>query len=711
MTDRLYGYMDWPRIEAVVYGEENCPREILGRQEIKNDVLIQCFFPNAKGVKVDSKKSGRKYEMERADEAGFYAVLLPAKEVSSYEFIVEGEDGKKRRYGDAYRFPSQFTEKEEEMFRQGVYYRAYERLGAHPMVVDRVRGVYFAVWAPNALRVSVVGDFNQWDGRVHPMQKSPSTGLHELFIPRLKPGELYKFEIRMLNGSMFLKTDPYANGRERTPGMASVVEKVSGYRWGDQAWMKKRKSQAGKAVPLSIGQVDLAQMARAEDGSFLTYKELADQVAAYALEGGYTHVELPPVMEYGDEAGPYATSGYYAPTSRFGKPEDFQYFVDHLHQKQVGVLMDWTPVHFPREDEGLSMLDGTCLYERSQDGAGTHPIWGTLLFDMASPHVRNFLISNVFYWLECYHLDGLRLDDVDAMLYLDYGREPGQWTPNMFGGNEDLDAVEFIKHMASAVRKKHPDVLLIAQEDGYWPDLTGPVDDTHMGFHYKWNNGWTHGFLDYIRGERQSRTAHHDELTASMLYAYCEDFILTLDDRDIVTVERFLESLPGEDDREKQDDLKVALGYFFTHPGKKYLAPWGSLPEGVGAYIKGLNRFYREHPALWEQDGDPAGFEWIQQMEAGDNILAYMRRDRQKKDVLLIICNFSGEKQEEYKVGVPYYGKYKEIFNSDAAAFGGSGVVNPRAKTCRKAEWDGRPYRLTVKLPAWGIAVFAYQPM
>lgn len=709
MTDRLYGYMDWPRIEAVVYGEENCPREVLGPQEIKNEVLIQCFFPNAKGVKVDNKKNGKKYDMESVDEAGFYAVLLPAKEVSSYEFIVEGTEGKKRRFGDAYRFPSQFTQKEEEMFRQGVYYREYEKMGAHPMTVDRVRGVYFAVWAPNALRVSVVGDFNQWDGRVHPMQKSMSTGLHELFIPRLKTGELYKFEIKMPNGATFLKTDPYAVSREDMPGMAGVVEKVGGYRWGDQAWMKRRKAVVSKSCPLSIGQVDLHEMAKAEDGVPLTYKELAGKVAGYALAGGYTHVELPPLMEYGDETGPYATSGYYAPTSRYGSPSGLQYFVDFLHQKQIGVIMDWTPVHFPKEEEGLRMLDGTCLYERCQEGEGVHPMWGTLLFDMASPHVKNFLISNAFYWLECYHLDGLRLDDVDAMLYLDYGRRPGEWTPNMYGGNENLEGVEFVKHLSSIIRKKHPDVMLIAQEDGYWPDLTGPVDDTHMGFHYKWNNGWTQDFLDYIHGDKGSRTAHHDELTASMLYAYCEDFILTLNDRDITSVKEFLDSLPGEDEQEKLGDLKAALGYFFTHPGKKYLAFHGDLPKDAAGYLKGLQQFYKDHPALWEADGDPAGFEWIQQMEAEDNILAYIRKDIRKKDVLLVLCNFSGQEQEEYKVGVPYYGKYKEIFNSDAVIFNGAGVVNPRMKTCRKAEWDGRPYMLTVKLPAFGIAVFAYQ--
>lgn len=710
MTDRLYGYMDWPRIEAVVYGEEDRPREILGAQEIKNEVLIQCFFPNAESVKVDSKKSGKRYDMELVDEAGFYAVLLPAREVSSYEFIVEGTDGKKRRFGDAYRFPSQFTSEEEEMFRQGVYYKEYAKLGAHPMTVDRVRGVYFAVWAPNALRVSVVGDFNQWDGRVHPMQKSPSTGLYELFIPRLKPGELYKFEIRMRDGSTFLKTDPFANSREHVPGMAAVVERVGGYRWNDQAWMKKRRSLAGRAQPLNIGQIDLKEMGEDADGGHLTYRELADKIAAYAEAGGYTHVELPPLMEYmDDETGPYATSGYYAPTARYGSPAGLQEMVDHLHQRQIGVIMDWTPAHFPREEEGLSLLDGTCLYEQSLEGEGVHPMWGTLLFDLASPHVKNFLISNAFYWIECYHLDGLRLDDVDAMLYLDYGRSPGEWTPNMYGGSEDLDGVGFIKHLGSVVRKAHPDVLLIAQEDGYWPDLTGPVDDTHMGFHYKWNNGWTRDFLDYIHGDRQARTARHDELTASMLYHYCEDFILTLNDRDITTVEQFLESLPGEDARERQNGLKAALGYFYTHPGKKYLAPQGTLPKEICDYLESLSQFYKDHPALWEADDDPVGFEWVQQMEAQDNILAYIRKDSRKKDVLLVICNLSGQEQDGYKIGVPYYGKYKEIFNSDGIIFGGEGVINPRVKTCRKAEWDGRPYSLTVRVPASGITVFAYQ--
>lgn len=710
MTDRLYEYMDWPRIEAVAYGEENLPREILGPQAVKGAVLIQCFFPDAKSVKIHNKKDGKKYPMELADESGFYAALLPGKELPSYEFIVEDMDGKKQTHGDAYRFPSQFTQQEEEMFRQGIYYKAYQKLGAHPMTVDRVKGTYFAVWAPNALRVSVVGDFNQWDGRVHPMQKSAATGIHELFIPRVKPGALYKFEMKMVNGVTFLKTDPYANSREPHPAMAGIVEKVSGYRWGDAAWMKKRKSMASKSYPLTIGQADMEELGKTEEGDYVTYQELAVRTAQYAQAGGFTHVELPPLMEYEEEAGPYATSGYYAPTSRYGTPRDFQYFVDYLHQKQIGVLMDWTPAHFPKEGEGMQMLDGTCLYERSQTGEGVHPLWGTLLFDYASPHVKNFLISNALYWLECYHLDGLRLDDVDSMLYLDYGRAPGNWTPNLFGGNENLEAAELLKHLNSVIRKTHPDALLIAQEDGYWRDLTGPVDETHMGFHYKWNNGWTKGFLDYIHGDRAFRTAHHDELTVSMLYAYSEAFILTLNDRDVGHLQEFMESLPG-DEREKQNNLKAALGYFMTHPGKKYLAAPGQLPQELQVYLKELNQFYQDHPALWEADEDTAGFEWIQFMEAGENTLAYIRKDSHKKDLLLVLCNFSGQEQEAYKVGVPYYGKYKEVFNSDGTAFGGEGLNNPRVKVSRKEECDGRPYRLTVKLPALGMAVFAYQPM
>ncbi len=709
MTDKLYEYMDWPRIEAVVYGEENLPKEILGPQAVKGGVLIQSFIPNAKSVKVHNRDNGKKYPMELVDEAGYYAALIPEKKVASYEFIIENEQGKNSRRRDAYSFPLQFDEKEDELFRQGVDYNVYQKLGAHPMTVKRVPGVYFAVWAPNALRVSVVGEFNQWDGRVNPMQKSVSTGIHQLFIPGLKAGELYKFEMKMVNGSVFLKTDPYGTSREPGSGMASVVASVKGYRWGDKDWMRQRKKGPGKSRALNIGQIDLKELAKDEEGGCLSYSKLAVRVAEYALSWGCTHVELPPMMEYREESGgPYATSGYYAPTSRYGEPKDFQFFVDYLHQKQIGVVMDWTAAHFPREEEGLSLLDGTCLYERSLEGEGLHPMWGTLLFDYSSPHVRNFLISNVFYWLECYHLDGLRLDDVDAMLYLDYGREQGGWTPNMYGSNENLDAVEFIKHMNSVVKKKYPDVMLIAQEDGYWPDLTGAVDDTHMGFDYKWNNGWTRAFLDYIHGDRGLRQARHDELTVSMLYAYCEDFILTLNDRDISSLEAFLESLPGEE-REKCDNLKAALGYFMTHPGKKYLAPLGGLLPEMSSYLKDLSGLYKEHPALWEADGDPAGFEWIQLMEAEKNILVYMRKDSKKKDVLLVICNFSGEAQEGYKVGVPYYGKYKEIFNSDSGAYGGAGVVNPRMKTCKKEGWDERPYSVSVKVPALGITVFAYQ--
>lgn len=709
MADKVYEYMDWPRIEAVVYGEENLPREILGAHIVKKGVLIQCFFPDAKNVKVHSKKNNKNYKMQMEDEAGYFAVMLPGKDIPDYEYIVEKKDKTTIVCEDPYRFDTMLSMRDECLFCEGIDYKLYNKMGAHPMRRDGVKGVYFAIWAPNALRVSVVGDFNGWNGLAHPMHKSGKSGIYELFLPAAKPGDMYKYEIMVKGGAVFLRTDPYAMERELYPGNASVVPEGKNYSWGDAEWMKIRRNATGKTSPLSILEVNLSEWSSREEGGHLTYSELAVQVGDYAGKMGYTHIELTPVMEYTDESTKgYSTTGYFAPTSRLGKPSEFRYFVDYLHQKGIGVIMDWTPAHFPAVEEGMQRLDGTCLYEYADPKKRIHPFWGTYIFNYESPMVKNFLTTNALYWFDQYHLDGLRMDDVDAMLYLDYGRNEGNWVPNIYGSNENLAAIEVLRFIHSGIKKAYPDVMFIAQEDGLWPALTGAVDETHMGFDYKWNNGWTGSFLDYLRKDPEQRSSSHDELTAGLLYAYCEDYILTLNSRDIGSVEDLMASLPG-DEQQKLSAMKAAYGYLLTNPGKKMLASEPGNAQPLEAYLAELLHVYKEQPALYRMDCNPEGFEWIQLLESDKNILTYLRKTDKKEDTILVVCNFSDTVYEKYMTGVPFAGKYKEILNSDHVKFGGSGLVNPRIKSSRKIECNERENSITIKVAPLSISIFTYR--
>lgn len=706
MVDKAYEYMNWPRIEAVLYGEENLPREILGPHLVKKGVLIQCYFPGAESVKVHLKEKNRNHRMTREDEAGYFAVLIPGREIPEYEYLVQYE-GKEEIVEDPYRFGSMFSEKEERAFCEGVSYEIYKKMGAHPMRRGGVRGVYFAVWAPNALCVSVVGDFNHWNGKAFPMHKSAGSGIYELFLPSAKPGDLYKFELTLHGGIKVLRTDPYAMEKEPGSGRACVVPDTRPYIWEDGIWMKERKARAGADKPLSICEISLLEWGRKKDGTYESYRDLAERVGEYVSKMGYTHIELNPVMEFeGDSSNGFGTSAYFAPTRRFGIPADFKYFVNHLHKLNIGVIMDWTAAHFPVIPEGMHSLDGTCLYGYDDPKRKMHPFWNTMMFNYGSPMVREFLISNAFYWIECFHLDGLRLDDVAAMLYLDYGRKEGEWTPNMYGSSENLETVRFLKHLSSVIKREYPEIFLIAQEDGLWPSLTGAVDETHMGFDYKWNNGWTGNFLDYLRHKGDYRTEHHDELTSSMLYAYCENYILTLNKRDVGNTTDFLESLPGKT-KEKVALLKAAYGYLMTHPGKKMLVSDPQMDPNVQACLEELLTVYRQNPALYEMDCDPEGFEWIQLMEAQKKCLAFCRKTQKEEDTLLVVCNFSKKEYSKYQVGVPFKGKYKEIFNSDDKKFGGNGFVNSRVKISKPEESSEREHSIVIKLAPLSTAIFA----
>lgn len=695
MDEKLYKYMDWPRIEAVVYGEEVSPKDVMGPRITKDGILIQGFFPEAKSAKVIAGK--KEYQMEMEDEAGYFAVLLPAKRIPKYSFLVQWEDYE-NQWTDPYQYSGQMLPEEEKAFCAGVYYESYKKLGAHLMTVDGVEGTYFAVWAPNAQRVSVVGDFNNWDGRFLMMHRMPMSGIFELFVPDIKAGTLYKYEIKEKSGKISLKADPYGFGAEKPKDCASVVTDLSGFSWDDGEWMEARKKYDDRKQPISIYETDITKW------------ESGEELAEFMKETGYTHVEFKPVMEYLEEStGGYSTSSYYAPTSRFGTPEKFQKAVNLLHQAEVGVILDWTPAQFPRFEGGLEKFDGTPLYEIPDESASVHPMWGTMLYNYGSPMVRDFLIGNACFWTEVYHVDGFRMDDVDAMLYLDYGRNMGEWQPNLYGTNENLYAVEFLKHLNSIVKKRNPGVLLIAQEDGLWPELTDSVENDHLGFDYKWSGGWTRDFLEYLASEPENRKRSHDQLTLSTLYAYSEHYILTLGSRDVGTLDDFRKRIWG-DENQKEAEIRAAYGYMTLHPGCKMSAPDKEMPKALKEYIRDLNTLYKEQPALWKKDDDYEGLEWIQLMKYEENVLTFLRKTENPSETLLAVCNFAADTYENYQVGVPYAGKYKEIFNSDLKKYGGNGVGNPRVKTAKSQEWDERPYSIKMKIPALGILVFSVTP-
>ena len=691
MNEKVYSYMDWPRIEAVVYGEEASPRDVMGPRITADGVLVQGFFPGAEEVSVVT--GGKSFVCEKQDEAGYFAAMLPDRKIPKYVFQVKtGEDIKEVE--DIYAFPGLITEEEEKEFCAGVYYQAYEKLGAHPVEIDGVKGTFFAVWAPNAVSVGVAGDFNGWTGRVHKMHRMPMSGIFELFIPGVQAGEVYKYEIKVKGGEVLLKADPYAARTQLPPADASVVADIADFQWQDQKWMSERCRFADRKQPVSIYETGLDKWQSAQ--------ELVDFVA----EEGYTHVELHPVMEYLDEATMgYSTYAYYAPSARFGAPEDFRKLIDMFHQTGVGVILDWSPAQFPRCEAGLERFDGTPLYEQPDASMAVHPLWGTMLYNYASPMVKDFLIANACFWLEVYHADGLRMDDVDAMLYLDYGRNPGEWKTNLYGTNENLHAVEFLKHLNSIVQKRNPGALLIAQEDGLWPELTDSVENDHIGFDYKWSGGWTKDLLSYLSVQPSERKNYHDQLTLSMLYAYCEHYVLTLGTRDVGSIADFLAKLPGSEEQ-KAAQLRLAYTYMMLHPGCKMMAPDAEMPSELKVCIRALNELYKSNPALYTMDDSYDGFEWVQLMKYEENVVAFLRKTENPDESILAVCNFSPAAYDKYKVGVPFYGKYKEIYNSDDKKFGGEGVTNPRVKTSKKEECDERACSITMKLPAFGAAVY-----
>ena len=728
MDKKLYKMMDWARVEQIVYSEEDNPHEYLGAHYVKGGWMISCFIPGAE--KCVCIFSGKEYKMDRMDEEGFFSVFVRAltKSKITYRFKVIN---KKETYivEDPYRFKSAIDARTLRAFSAGICYDIYEHLGAHVRRADGVTGVNFAVWAPNAIRVSVVGDFNGWDGRAHQMRRLGDSGIFEIFIPGIASGENYKYEIKIKGGMVVLKADPYGYYAQLRPETASTVYDIDTYIWNDSKFVNNRAAFNQSDRPLAVYELHLGSFKKPDDGrEFYNYRELADMIIPYVLEMGYTHIELMPVMEHPlDESWGYQIIGMYAPTSRYGTPEDFMCFVDKMHEAGIGVILDWVPAHFPRDVQGLSNFDGTCLYEHQDPRQGYHPDWGTLCFNYGRPEVSNYLISNALFWILKYHADGIRMDAVASMLYLDYGRRGGEWIPNIYGGNENIEAAEMLKHLNSINKKMETGALMIAEESTAWPKVTGALDDDGLGFDYKWNMGWMNDYLGFVRLDPLYRSGHYGELTFSMIYAYSEKFILVFSHDEVVHGKAsMLSKMPGDRDQ-KFANLRMSVAFMFTHPGKKLLfmgqdiGEWDEWNEGrsvqwdllkyddhinLNNCVKAILKLYRETPALYSLDNDVDGFEWINNISANETILIFLRKDTEGNNIL-VVCNFAGVDRTDYKIGVPFSGKYKEIFSTDDIDFGGKGNNNPRVKRSKEDECDGRRYSIRINVPALSVSVFS----
>ena len=595
------------------------------------------------------------------------------------------------------------------------------------------KGVYFAVWAPHAKSVSVIGEFNGWDAAADRMERQEPLGIYTVFVPEAKDGQMYKYCIETESGELIYKADPFANYAELRPGTASRITDVSHLKWTDDRWMESRKKWDNKENPLSIYEVHMGSWMRhpgREDEGFYTYREFAEAITKYVKKMGYTHVELMGIAEHPfDGSWGYQVTGYYAPTSRYGTPEDFAYMINYLHRNGIGVILDWVPAHFPKDAHGLADFDGTPTFEYADPRKGEHPDWGTKIFDYEKPQVRNFLIANALFWIEHFHVDGLRVDAVASMLYLDYGKQDGQWVPNKYGGNQNLEAIEFFKHLNSVVLGRNPGTMMIAEESTAWPKVTGNPEDDGLGFSLKWNMGWMHDFTEYMKLDPYFRKNAHHMMTFSMEYAYSENYILVLSHDEVVHLKcSMLNKMPGEG-FDKYANLKAAYAFMTGHPGKKLLfmgqefaqlrewseereLDWFLLSEEphqqIQNWYRDLLHLYKKHPALYELDNDPAGFEWINKDDIFRSIFSFVRHSKGKKKNLLFVCNFTPVAREDYRVGVPTKRQCKLVLNSDEKEYGGSGEKRTEIYKPVKKECDGQKYSFAYPLPAYGVAVFEY---
>lgn len=719
--------INWKEVDSLTAGYHDNPHHILGMHESIDGVYINAYFPGAESVTAVSKTSQARYELISDRVTGFYSVKIPDMHSFVYYFEVVFQDGTKKPVIDPYAFEPVIDPIDISKFNDGIHYEIYEKLGSHPCMLDGVKGVLFAVWAPHAKRVSVVGNFNGWNGRIHIMRRIEYSGIFELFIPGIEEGEIYKYEILAESGNTFMKPDPYGNYTELRPANASKIADLS-YDWTDADYLKKQETVKAER-PMNIYEVHLGSFKRPKDGrEFYSYREIAEELADYAADMGYTHVELMPVMEHErDATWGYQTTGFYAPTSRYGEPKDFMYFVDYMHKKGIGVICDWVPSQFPMHEGGLAGFDGKPLYEPEDKRRSENVRWGTYIFDYGRKEVKNFLISNALYWVSKYHLDGLRIDSAASMLYLDYGRSYGNWIPNQYGGNENLDAIAFLKELNAIMNERFPNCMMIVEEESGWPMLTEPLLEGGMGFDYRWNMSWMKNLLSYMALDPLYRKYEHKKLTNSLMNAYNENYILEFSHNEVVGGKgSIVDQMPGGYE-EKFSNLRLLYGYMMMHPGKKLLfmgqefaqfkefsesgeIDWNLLEFDAHTilrnYVKALNHLYKKEPALFELDNNAGGFEWINENAANESIVSFIRKSSKKEDTLLVVCNFTPVSYDKYKVGVPYAGTYKEIFCSDNEKFGGDGSKNTAAKVSKRSSCDGRANSITIALAPLSMSIF-----
>jgi len=667
--------------------------------------------------------------MEKTDERGFFEAVIEAPDLFAYQLVHTTTDGASYTIYDPYAFLPTVSDYDTYLFNQGNHHRIYEKLGCHLREVNGVKGASFAVWAPSAQRVSVVGSFNQWDGRIHQMRMLGSSGVWELFIPGLAPGDLYKYEIKTPSGELYIKADPFAFYAEKPPQTASRVYDMDDYQWHDEEWLAKRAKEPVYDKPVNIYEVHLGSWQQEPDPDPdsetgfrpLSYRQLAERLIPYAKKMGYTHLELLPVMEHPyDGSWGYQVTGYYAVTSRYGTPADFKYFVDKCHENGLGVILDWVPAHFPKDGHGLARFDGTALYEHEDIRKGEHLEWGTHVFNYGRHEVRNFLIANALFWFDKYHVDGLRVDAVASMLYLDYCRKPGEWIPNEYGGRENLEAVEFLRQLNTTVYRYYPNVMMIAEESTAWPKVTAPVHEGGLGFSHKWNMGWMNDFLRYVGMDSVYRKYHQNLITFSFMYAWSENFILVLSHDEVVHGKKsLLDKMPG-DYWQKFAGLRGALGYFMGHPGKKLLFMGGEfgqfiewkykesldwhllgypMHQKLHDYVADLNHFYLNEPALYEIDSHYDGFEWIDCSDTEHSIVSFIRKGKDWRDMLVFVCNFTPATHDNYRIGAPLDTVYTEVFNSDLEQYGGSHVANEQPVKAEPVSWHGKSWSIILKVP------------
>ncbi len=721
-------------LHSILRADHGDPFAVLGMHQVQDQWLVRVFRPDAREIFVENVATGVLHRATQVHSDGFFVAVLDDTQVrTAYKLHFTAHNGHQWNDSDPYSFGVLLGELDLHLFSEGNHYEIYHKLGAHLRTVDGVAGTSFHVWAPNAQRVSVVGDFNGWDGRIHPMRKLLNCGVWELFLPGVSEGAHYKFEVKQCHGAVVLKSDPFAFYAQHSTSTASMVFDLHRYQWNDQKWITARAEKQWHKSPVSIYEVHLGSWQRKveEDNRFFSYREFADTLLPYVLEMGYTHIELLPVSEHPfDGSWGYQVTGYYAPTSRFGNPDEFRYFVDRCHQAGIGIILDWVPGHFPKDSHGLAEFDGTDLYEHADPRLGEHKEWGTLIFNYGRNEVRNFLIANALFWFEQYHIDGVRVDAVASMLYLDYSREPGEWIPNIHGGRENLEAIHFLKRFNEVAYERFPGIMSIAEESTAWPGVSRPTYLGGLGFGLKWNMGWMHDFLSYMQKDPIHRRFHQGEITFSLIYAFHEHFVLVLSHDEVVHGKgSLLDKMPG-DVWQKFANLRMFYAWMYAHPGKKLLFMGGEFgqwrewnhnasldwhltqwPEhgGLKRLVQHLNWVYQNEPALYDQDDSYAGFEWIDFHDSDNSVIAF-QRESSAGQVLVFVINATPVVREHYRVGVNCGGWYEEMINTDAAIYGGGNIGNFGGANAEAIAWQGKSHSLVLRLPPLAVVGLKFVP-